>query len=41
MLRFFSKLAALLLFAGAAMAQTAPQAVGVVVMHGKGGLPTR
>jgi len=41
MLRFFSKLAALLLFAGAAMAQTTPQAIGVVVMHGKGGLPTR
>ena len=41
MLRFFSKLAALVLLAGAAMAQTAPQAVGVVVMHGKGGLPTR
>ena len=41
MLRFFSKLAALVLLAGAAMAQTAPQAVGVVVMHGKGGLPTK
>jgi pimeloyl-ACP methyl ester carboxylesterase len=38
---FFSKLAALVLFTGAAMAQTTPQAVGVVVMHGKGGLPTK
>jgi predicted alpha/beta-hydrolase family hydrolase len=41
MLRFFSKLAAMIVFAGAAMAQTTPQAVGVVVMHGKGGLPTK
>lgn len=38
---FFSKLAAMFLFAGAAAAQTAPQAVGVVVMHGKGGSPTK
>jgi len=41
MLRFFSKLAAIILFSGAATAQTAPQAVGVVVMHGKGGSPTK
>ncbi|WP_156409902.1 alpha/beta fold hydrolase [Duganella sp. Root198D2] len=41
MLRFFSKLAAMFLFAGAAVAQTTPQAVGVVVMHGKGGSPTK
>jgi len=41
MLRFFSKLAAMIVFTGAAMAQTAPQTVGVVVMHGKGGSPTK
>ena len=41
MLRFFSKLAAMFLFTGAAVAQTTPQAVGVVVMPGKGGSPTK
>ncbi len=41
MLRFFSKLAAMFLFTGAVVAQTTPQAVGVVVMHGKGGSPTK
>lgn len=41
MLGFFSRLAAIFVFAGTAMAQTAPQAVGVVVMHGKGGSPAK
>ncbi|WP_051294016.1 alpha/beta hydrolase [Pseudoduganella violaceinigra] len=39
MLRFFGKFAALILVAATAVAQTAPQSVGVVVMHGKGGSP--
>ncbi|SFF82058.1 Serine aminopeptidase, S33 [Duganella sp. CF458] len=38
---FFCQFVAMLLVAGAAMAQPAPQAVGIVVMHGKGGSPTK
>jgi pimeloyl-ACP methyl ester carboxylesterase len=41
MFKFCCKLVAMFLVAAAAVAQTSPQAVGVVVMHGKGGSPAR